>query len=64
LKIANPAKLKGKNITLSISYEIPDYVASGAIISKVAFRNTEDAPKKVIKYGLYASVEMRLSGLL
>ncbi len=64
MKIAHPEKLRGQNITLSIDYEVPDYVCTGANISKVTFRNTEATPKKTIRYGLYATVEMRLSGLL
>eukprot|EP00831_Metopus_contortus_P004601 TRINITY_DN11705_c0_g1_i2.p1 TRINITY_DN11705_c0_g1~~TRINITY_DN11705_c0_g1_i2.p1 ORF type:complete len:214 (-),score=31.18 TRINITY_DN11705_c0_g1_i2:92-733(-) len=64
LKISDYTKLKGKNITLSLSYEVPEYVASGATITKVSYRNAEVTPTKLVRYGLYANIEMRLSGLL
>ncbi len=64
LKISHPEKLKGQNITIRIEYEVPEYVCTGADISKIAIRNADEGIKKMVKYGLFAAAEMRLSGLL
>jgi len=64
LKIEHPEKLKGQNITLGIDYEVPDYVCTGANISKITVRNVEGTISKVVKTGMFGAMEMRLSGLL